>query len=49
MQNLSYENEFDFHFNGLVNGFALGLVLKQRRRELGNGPLLMQLLGSLIS
>ena len=56
MQNLSYENEFDFHFNGLVsktdfhvNGFPLGLVLKQRRRELGNGPLLMQLLGSLIS
>ena len=46
MQNLSYENEFDLHLNGLVNkphfhmkGFALGLVLKQRQRELGNGLL----------
>ena len=36
-QNLSYENEFDLHFSGLVRkndyhmkGFALGLVLKQR-------------------
>ena len=46
MQNLSYENEFDLHLNGLVSktdfhmkGFALGLVLKQRQRELGNGLL----------
>ena len=46
MQKLSYENEFDLHLNGLVTktelhmkGFALGLVLKQRQRELGNGLL----------
>ena len=46
MQNLSYENEFDLHLNELVSktdlhvkGFALGLVLKQRQRELGNGLL----------
>ena len=46
MQNLSYENEFDLHLNGLVRkpyfhmkGFALGLVLKQSLRELGNGLL----------
>ena len=46
MQNLSYENEFDLHLNGLVSktdfhkkGFSLGLVLKQRQRELGNGLL----------
>ena len=46
MQNLSYENEFDLQVNGLVsktdfhmNGFALGLILKQWQRELGNGPL----------
>ena len=44
MQNLSYENDFDLHLNGLVSktyfhmkGFALGLVLKQRQRELENG------------
>ena len=43
MQNLSYENGFDLHVNGMVSktdlhmkGFALGLVLKQRQRELGN-------------
>ena len=43
MQNLSFENEFDLHLNGLgsktdlhMKGFALGLVLKQRQRELGN-------------
>ena len=43
MQNLSYENEFDLHLTGLVSkndlhmkGFALGLVLKQRQRELRN-------------
>ena len=36
MQNLSCENKFDLHLNGLVsktefymNDFALGLVLKQ--------------------
>ena len=47
MQNLSHENEFDLHLNELVSktdlhvkGFALGLVLKQRQRELGNGLLL---------
>ena len=47
MQNLSYENEFDLHLNGLVTktdshmkGFAPGLVLKQRQRELGNGLLI---------
>ena len=46
VQNLSYENELDLHLNGLVSktdfhmkGFALGLVLKQRQRELGNGLL----------
>ena len=46
MQNLSYENEFHLQFNGLVSktdfqmkGFGLGLVLKQRQRELGNGLL----------
>ena len=42
MQNLSHENEFDLHelvrkTDFHVNGFALGLVLKQRPRELGNG------------
>ena len=44
MQNLSYENEFDLHLDGRVSktdlhakGFALGLILKQRQRELGNG------------
>ena len=38
MQNLSYENKFDFHLNGLVGkidfhmkGFALGLILKLGR------------------
>ena len=37
VQNLSYENKFDLHLNELVsmthfhmNGFALGLILKQR-------------------
>ena len=46
MRNLSYENEFDLHLNELVikthfhmTGFALGLVLKQRQRQLGNGLL----------
>ena len=41
VQNLSYENEFDLHLNELLSktylrmkGFALGLVLKQRQREL---------------
>ena len=44
MQNLLYENEFDLHLNGLVGkphfhmkGFTLGLVLKQRQRELWRG------------
>ena len=44
LRNLSYENEIDLHLNGLVTkphfhmkGFTLGLVLKQRQRELGNG------------
>ena len=44
MQNLPNENEFDLNLNGLVRktnfhmkSFALGLVLKQRQRELGNG------------
>ena len=44
MQNLSHENLIDLHVNELVSktvfylkGFALGLVLKQRQRELGNG------------
>ena len=43
MRNL-IENEFDLHLNELVikihfhmKGFSLGLVLKQRQRELGNG------------
>ena len=46
MLNLSYENEFDLGLNELVRktdfhmkDFALGLVLKQRQRELGNGLL----------
>ena len=46
MQNLSYENKFDLHLNELVRktdshvkGFAIGLVLKQRQGELGNGLL----------
>ena len=46
MRNLSNENEFDLNLNGLVSktdfhvkGFALGLVLKQRQRELRNGLL----------
>ena len=47
MQNLSYENEFDLHSNGLLSkadfdmkGFTPGLVLKQRQREHGNGLLI---------
>ena len=46
VQNLSCENEFDLLLNKLVRktdfhvkGFALGLVLKQRQTELGNGPI----------
>ena len=46
MQNLSYENEFDLHLNELmsktdfhVEGFALGLVLKQWQRKLRHGLL----------
>ena len=46
MRNLSYESEFGLPLNELVNktnlhvkGFALGLILKQRQRELGNGLL----------
>ena len=42
MQNLSHENEFDLQLSKTdlhVKGFALGLVLKQRQRELGNGLL----------
>ena len=46
VQNLSNKNEFDLHFNEFVGktdfhmkGFPLGLVLKQRQRELGNGLL----------
>ena len=48
LQNLSYENEFDLHWNGLMSktdfrmkGFALGLVLIQMLRELGNGLFLI--------
>ena len=44
MRNPSYENEFDLHLNGLLSktdlymkGFARGLVLKQRQRDVGNG------------
>ena len=44
MQNRSHENLIDLHVSELVSktgfymkGFALGLVLKQRQRELGNG------------
>ena len=44
MQNVSYENEFNLHLNELVSktdlhmkGFARGLVLKQRQKELANG------------
>ena len=46
MQNLSYENLFDLHLNGLVSktdlhmkGFALGLILKQWQRGLEDGLL----------
>ena len=46
MQNFLYENEFVLNLNRLVSktdlhmkGFARGLVLKQRQKELGNGLL----------
>ena len=49
MQNFSDENEFDLHLSELVRktdfhmkGFALGLLLKKRQRELGNGLLYCQ-------
>ena len=49
MRNHSYENDFDLHENETacrthfhMKGFALGLVLKQRHRRLGNGPLVYQ-------
>ena len=45
MRNLSYENEYDLHSNGLVSkthfhmkGFALGLVLKQRQKTTRKWP-----------
>ena len=48
--NLSHENEFKLHLKGLVSkthfnmkGFPLGLVLKQRQRELGDGLLVDRL------
>ena len=46
MRNLSYENEYDLHSNGLVSkthfhmkGFALGLVLKQRQKRTRKWPI----------
>ena len=49
MRNLSYENEYDLHSNGLVskthfhmNGFALGLVLKQRQKRTRKWPILIE-------
>ena len=46
MRNLSYENEYDLHSNGLVSkthfhmkGFALGLVLKQRQKTTRKWPI----------
>ena len=46
MRNLSYENEYDLHSNGLVSkihfhmkGFALGLVLKQRQNATRKWPI----------
>ena len=45
VRNLSYENEYDLHSNGLVSkthfhmkGFALGLVLKQRQKRTRKWP-----------
>ena len=47
MRNLSYENEYDLHSNGLVSkthfhmkGFALGLVLKQRQKRTRKWPIM---------
>ena len=47
MRNLSYENEYDLHSNGLVSkthfhmkGFALGLVLKQRQKTTRKWPIM---------
>ena len=49
MRNLSYENEYDLHSNGLVSkthfhmkGFALGLVLKQRQKRTRKWPIRFQ-------
>ena len=46
MRNLSYENEYDLHSNGLVSkthfhmkGFALGLGLKQRQKRTRKWPI----------
>ena len=46
MRNLSYENEYDLHSNGLVSkthfhmkGFALGLVLTQRQKTARKWPI----------
>ena len=46
MKNLSYQNEFDLHFNRFVSktdfhmkGFALGLVLKQRQKGTRKSPI----------
>ena len=48
MRNLSYENEYDLHSNGLVSkthfhmkGFALGLVLKQRQKTTRKWPIIV--------
>ena len=48
MRNLSYENEYDLHSNGLVSkthfhmkGFALGLVLKQRQKRTRKWPIVI--------
>ena len=50
MRNLSYENEYDLHSNGLVSkthfhmkGFALGLVLKQRQKRTRKWPIVQHL------
>ena len=55
MRNLSYENEYDLHSNGLVSkthfhmkGFALGLVLKQRQKTTRKWPILSPASASLL-
>ena len=55
MRNLSYENEYDLHSNGIVSkthfhmkGFALGLGLKQRQKTTRKWPISLFAAGSLL-